>query len=102
MTELVALDEALGVQAGALEQAFAAAVARSSERPSAFDGPETLRCLVAAQAAHDALLEYIIIRMRSSGRHSWAQIGQYLGVSRQAAHQRFGYLEAGHSVSSGK
>jgi len=36
----------------------------------------------------DALLNHFVDRCRRSG-HTWAQIGQYLGVTRQAAQKRF-------------
>ena len=47
----------------------------------------------AAHAETDALLRSAIIAARSAG-HSWTAVGEVLGISKQAAQQRFGMSSA--------
>lgn len=84
---LISLDSSLGVRSSALAEAFRSASSDVNPSPE-----QTLSCLRSAQAAIDALTEHTVIELRRGGRHSWDQIGSMLGVSRQAAHKRFGHL----------
>src|SRR4051812_46533530 len=71
-----------------LAQLIAAVDQRATER-SAID-----RVSVAVAAAHevaglaDALVGHYVDQARQAG-HSWSQIGEALGVSKQAVHQKF-------------
>lgn len=52
------------------------------------DGIERLRNFLEMDKVWQAYLEVIIRRARSQG-YSWQEIGDVLGISRQAAHARF-------------
>ena len=52
------------------------------------DGIERLRNFLEMDRVWQAYLEVIIRRARSQG-YSWQEIGDVLGISRQAAHARF-------------
>lgn len=79
--------EQSGASAGdviAAAQALGAALASDSNVLSAIAGAVTVR-----QAA-DAVLPHIVDDARAHG-HTWQEIGDILGISRQAAFQRFGH-----------
>jgi len=52
-------------------------------------GPSAVEALDAVQLAADRLLSSLVDEMRSAGA-TWAQVGDTLGCSRQAAWERFG------------
>lgn len=54
-------------------------------------GPSVAELQVAGEQLHRQL-ERAVLRMRLYG-HSWARVGSVLGVSRQAASQRWRYLD---------
>ncbi|GAB3972745.1 hypothetical protein GCM10029978_050570 [Actinoallomurus acanthiterrae] len=82
-------------QAGAIREAVAEAVltAREQGREGLDDDPDAHLLMVAASsvAAEESsrLLRQSITGARSAG-HSWEALGRLLGISRQAAQQRFG------------
>jgi hypothetical protein len=41
---------------------------------------------------HKRVMDQAVIRLVEQDHYSWAQIGAELGISRQAAQQRFGHL----------
>lgn len=51
---------------------------------------ESLAELVALDAELQATIQRTVDRLRSEHGFSWGEIGRVLGVSRQAAQQRFG------------
>lgn len=69
------------------------------------DGPDHLaivRRVAAAESEVDALMRQAVGAARSAG-HSWASLGAELGMSRQAAQQRFGGRRgAGERPSQGE
>lgn len=54
-------------------------------------GAEALAGLAVIRAELDAATDDLVTRLRSvdGGEHSWAEIAEALGISRQAAQQRF-------------
>ena len=55
-------------------------------------GTVTLAELDRVAQIHQRVMEQAVIRLVQDDHYSWAQIGAELGVSRQAAQQRFGHL----------
>lgn len=51
-----------------------------------------LKSYVTRRSNIDRDIERMIQDMRFLERYSWAQIGEVLGVSRQAAQQKYGWL----------
>ena len=52
--------------------------------------PVDLAAAVALRSELDAIIRASVRQMRETHGYSWAQIGDELGVTRQAAYQRFG------------
>jgi hypothetical protein len=80
-----------GDLAAQIADAFATATAGTSDR-LAEDPDAYLELIAAAAQAHEqtrTLLQSTVVSARNAG-HSWDQIGRRLGISRQAAQQRFG------------
>ena len=69
--------------------AFARRIIRAHGRRVATGDVEALRDLVALSANLDDAIGEAVIGLRAFG-YSWAEIGQRLGISRQAAQQRWG------------
>lgn len=84
-----------GDLAAQIADAFATATAGTSDRLTE-DPDAYLELIAAAAQAHEqtrTLLQSTVVSARNAG-HSWDQIGRRLGISRQAAQQRFGRGEA--------
>jgi hypothetical protein len=65
------------------------AAAQSAVRHAASsDGLDALRHATHAIRELEAAQRHLVAEMRQT--HSWTEIGEVLGVSKQAAHQRFG------------
>ena len=69
--------------------AFAKRIIRAHGRRVADGDVEALRDLVALSAELDRAITDAVVGLRQFG-YSWAEIGQRLGISRQAAQQRWG------------
>ncbi|MEO3781313.1 hypothetical protein ABGB16_31875 [Micromonospora sp. B11E3] len=69
--------------------AFARRIIRAHGRRVATGDVEALRDLVAMSTAIDDAVGQAVIGLRAFG-YSWAEIGSRLGISRQAAQQRWG------------
>ncbi|MFG2110166.1 hypothetical protein [Micromonospora chersina] len=69
--------------------AFARRIIRAHGRRVATGDVEALRDLVALSTNLDQAIGEAVIGLRAFG-YSWAEIGQRLGISRQAAQQRWG------------
>ncbi|WP_341718850.1 hypothetical protein QQG74_03470 [Micromonospora sp. FIMYZ51] len=69
--------------------AFARRIIRAHGRRVATGDVEALRDLVALSTAIDEAITAAVIGLRAFG-YSWAEIGSRLGISRQAAQQRWG------------
>ena len=69
--------------------AFARRIIRAHGRRVADGDVEALRDLVALSTVIDDAIGEAVIGLRAFG-YSWAEIGQRLGISRQAAQQRWG------------
>ncbi|MEV6377280.1 hypothetical protein [Micromonospora musae] len=69
--------------------AFARRIIRAHGRRVAAGDVEALRDLVALSSAIDDAIGQAVIGLRAFG-YSWAEIGQRLGISKQAAQQRWG------------
>ncbi|GAA2714034.1 hypothetical protein ACFY2R_12945 [Micromonospora olivasterospora] len=69
--------------------AFARRIIRAHGRRVATGDVEALRDLVALSSAIDDAVGQAVIGLRAFG-YSWAEIGSRLGISRQAAQQRWG------------
>ncbi|WP_439427771.1 hypothetical protein [Micromonospora sp. LA-10] len=69
--------------------AFARRIIRAHGRRVADGDVEALRDLVALSADLDRAITDAVIGLRAFG-YSWTEIGQRLGISRQAAQQRWG------------
>ncbi|MEU8316633.1 hypothetical protein [Micromonospora sp. NPDC049033] len=69
--------------------AFARRIIRAHGRRVADGDVEALRDLVALSSVIDDAITDAVIGLRAFG-YSWAEIGQRLGISRQAAQQRWG------------
>ncbi|MBF5032411.1 hypothetical protein IRY44_21895 [Micromonospora sp. ANENR4] len=69
--------------------AFTRRIIRAHGRRVADGDVEALRDLVALSADLDDAIGEAVIGLRQFG-YSWAEIGQRLGISRQAAQQRWG------------
>ncbi|MFI7213140.1 hypothetical protein ACIBP4_01075 [Micromonospora maritima] len=69
--------------------AFARRIIRAHGRRVADGDVEALRDLVALSSAIDQAITDAVIGLRAFG-YSWAEIGSRLGISRQAAQQRWG------------
>jgi DNA-directed RNA polymerase specialized sigma24 family protein len=69
--------------------AFARRVIRAHGRRVATGDVEALGDLVNLSTTIDAAITEAVIGLRAFG-YSWAEIGQRLGISRQAAQQRWG------------
>ncbi|KAB1910690.1 hypothetical protein [Micromonospora sp. AMSO31t] len=69
--------------------AFARRIIRAHGRRVATGDVEALRDLVALSAVIDDAIGEAVIGLRAFG-YSWAEIGARLGISRQAAQQRWG------------
>ncbi|OHX04597.1 hypothetical protein [Micromonospora sp. WMMB235] len=69
--------------------AFARRIIRAHGRRVADGDVEALRDVVALSADLDRAIGEAVIGLRQFG-YSWAEIGQRLGISRQAAQQRWG------------
>ena len=65
-------------------------VLRALGRRVADGDPVDLASAVALRAELDAIITDSVRQMRSAHGFSWQQIGDELGVTRQAAYQRFG------------
>ncbi|MGW3615039.1 hypothetical protein ACWD6N_35455 [Micromonospora sp. NPDC005163] len=68
---------------------FARRIIRAHGRRVATGDVEALRDLVALSSVMDDAIGEAVIGLRAFG-YSWAEIGQRLGISRQAAQQRWG------------
>jgi predicted DNA-binding protein (UPF0251 family) len=55
-------------------------------------GTVTLADLDQVAKIHQRVMDAAVIRLVEQEGYSWAQVGAELGVSRQAAQQRFGHL----------
>jgi hypothetical protein len=55
-------------------------------------GTVTLAELDRVAQIHQRVMDQAVIRLVQDDHYSWAQVGAELGISRQAAHQRFGHL----------
>ena len=69
--------------------AFARRVIRAHGRRIAAGDPDALAALVALAAEIDAATDEGVRGLRAAG-YSWAEIARRLGVTRQAAQQRWG------------
>ncbi|RKF25940.1 hypothetical protein [Micromonospora globbae] len=69
--------------------AFARRIIRAHGRRVAAGDVEALRDLTALSAAIDDAIGQAVIGLRGFG-YSWAEIGARLGISKQAAQQRWG------------
>ncbi len=69
--------------------AFAARIVRAYARRVASGDVEALTSMVRLSGALDAAIADAVAGLRTVG-YSWAEIGQRLGISRQAAQQRWG------------
>ncbi|MCZ7472761.1 hypothetical protein [Micromonospora sp. WMMC273] len=69
--------------------AFARRIIRAHGRRVADGDVEALRDLVALSTDLDRAITDAVVGLRRFG-YSWAEIGQRLGISRQAAQQRWG------------
>ncbi|WDZ86372.1 hypothetical protein [Micromonospora cathayae] len=69
--------------------AFARRIIRAHGRRVATGDVEALRDLVSLSAALDDAIGAAVVGLRAFG-YSWAEIGARLGISRQAAQQRWG------------
>lgn len=69
--------------------AFARRIIRAHGRRVATGDVEALRDLVALSADLDQAITDAVVGLRAFG-YSWAEIGSRLGISRQAAQQRWG------------
>ncbi|MEU1843838.1 hypothetical protein [Micromonospora sediminicola] len=69
--------------------AFARRIIRAHGRRVADGDVEALRDLVALSSAIDQAITDAVVGLRAFG-YSWTEIGQRLGISRQAAQQRWG------------
>ncbi|KAB1095562.1 MULTISPECIES: hypothetical protein [Micromonospora] len=69
--------------------AFARRIIRAHGRRVADGDVEALRDLVALSSVIDQAITDAVIGLRAFG-YSWADIGSRLGISRQAAQQRWG------------
>ncbi|MGY3515106.1 hypothetical protein ACVMYR_02185 [Micromonospora sp. PTRAS2] len=69
--------------------AFARRIIRAHGRRVATGDVEALRDLLALSDAIDQAVAEAVIGLRAFG-YSWAEIGSRLGISRQAAQQRWG------------
>ncbi|MGY0004119.1 hypothetical protein [Micromonospora sp. I033] len=69
--------------------AFARRIIRAHGRRVATGDVEALRDLVALSTVIDDAIGEAVIGLRAFG-YSWAEIGARLGISRQAAQQRWG------------
>lgn len=55
-------------------------------------GTVSLADLAHVARIHQRVLEAAVIRLVEDQQYSWGQVGTELGISRQAAQQRFGHL----------
>jgi hypothetical protein len=69
--------------------AFARRIIRAHGRRVATGDVEALRDLVALSTVIDEAIGQAVVGLRAFG-YSWAEIGARLGISRQAAQQRWG------------
>ena len=69
--------------------AFVRRIIRAYARRIATGDVEALTDMVGLSALLDEAIDQAVIGLRAHG-YSWAEIGQRLGISRQAAHQRWG------------
>ncbi|MCF0092100.1 hypothetical protein [Micromonospora sp. MH99] len=69
--------------------AFARRIIRAHGRRVATGDVEALRDLIALSSVIDEAIGEAVIGLRAFG-YSWAEIGSRLGISRQAAQQRWG------------
>ncbi|WP_448060798.1 hypothetical protein [Cellulomonas hominis] len=69
--------------------AFARRIVRAYARRVSAADPEDLADLLALSAAVDEAAAAAALALHASGR-SWAEIGAAAGISRQAAHKRWG------------
>jgi hypothetical protein len=51
---------------------------------------------------HRRVMDQAVIRLVEQDHYSWAQIGAELGISRQAAQQRFGHLVKSRRARGGQ
>lgn len=65
-------------------------IVRAFSRRCADSDPEDLARLVAVQKELDAAIHIAVTGMRETYGFSWSEIGSALGITRQAAQQRFG------------
>lgn len=80
-----------GTQRADVEIDLAAdAVARSAVRDLARGDERRLEAANRLRRAADALVTELVLEARESGA-TWAEIGETLGVSTQAAHQKYRY-----------
>lgn len=69
--------------------AFGRRIIRAHARRVAASDPTALRDLVAMRAALDEAIDHAAVELHAAG-YSWTDIGRELGVTRQAARQRWG------------
>lgn len=87
---MISLADSLGIDAGAWAEALRAADAGANQR--------ALEQLRIAQAALDAVQTHVVRQARDpKGHHplSWAEIGHWLGVTKQAVQRRYARIVAG-------
>lgn len=65
-------------------------------------GTVTLAELAQVAAIHQRVLEQAVIRLVEDDHYSWGQVGAELGITRQAAHSRFGHLVKSARPSGGQ
>jgi hypothetical protein len=80
--------------------AFSRRVLRAAGRRVAAGDVDGLPDLAALAVALDAAISDAVVGLRAAG-YSWGEIAARLGVTRQAAHQRWATGTAGSSGSSG-
>ncbi len=78
--------------------AFTSRVVRAAGRRVAAGDVDALPALAALSAELDAAIADAVIGLRGHG-YSWAEIAARLGITRQAAHQRWHHVNACASVT---
>ncbi|WP_231583759.1 hypothetical protein [Cellulomonas sp. A375-1] len=74
--------------------AFARRILRAASRRMADADPEDLGDLLALRAAVDEAIDQAVVGLHEQGT-SWAAIGAAAGMSKQAAHKRWGASTVG-------
>jgi DNA-directed RNA polymerase specialized sigma24 family protein len=79
---------------------FAARVVRAYARRVADGDVEALPAMLALSAELDAAIGHAVLGLRGFG-YSWAEIAARLGITRQAAHQRWANTAPAHPTGGG-